>query len=311
MEKYYTEDIKKILGSNVTIKGNSKDRFFTNINTIQDADVKSLVWLDSRKKDRNELARKTKAKIIITDKNVDTGKLSDKKIFVIVKNPKLAFIKIASKLFSRKITYGIHSTATISDEAVIHKDVYIGPNTVVGKCKIEKGALIYGNSFLYDNVLIGENSIIHAGCIIGADGYGYARNEKKEFEKFPHFGGVIIEKNVEVGANTCIDRGTLGNTVIKEGAKIDNLVHIAHNVIVGKHSAVIANSMIGGSTVIGDYSWIAPSASLMNKVAISDNVTVGMGAVVTKDIPDGETWTGSPARPLNEFLDFLKKIKNL
>ena len=122
---------------------------------------------------------------------------------------------------------------------------------------------------------------------------------------------MIIEDFVEVGSNTSIDRGSLGNTIIKEGAKIDNLVHIAHNVIVGKSCLVIANSMIGGSTIIDDFSWIAPSASILNQVKIGKNVTVGMGAVVTKSIPDGETWTGVPAKPMQEFLEIQKKIKAL
>ncbi|MDQ3019949.1 MAG: UDP-3-O-(3-hydroxymyristoyl)glucosamine N-acyltransferase [Bacteroidota bacterium] len=311
MKKYTIEDITKILKSKVKIRGNSSSKFFNNVSTILDGNNKSLVWLDSRKKDKNELVMKTKSKIIITDKNVNIENLLSEKTFIIVENPKLAFIKVSGKLFSGKFKYEIHPTAFISKEARIDKDVYIGPFTYIGKCIIKKGSIIYGNTFLYDNVSIGKNVIIHAGCVIGSDGYGYERNEINEFEKFPHFGGVKIENDVEVGANTCIDRGTLGNTIIKEGAKIDNLVHIAHNVIIGKHTAVIANSMIGGSTTIGDYSWIAPSASLMNKVKIHDNVTVGMGAVVTKDIPDGEIWTGSPARPLKEFLEMLKKLKSL
>jgi len=147
--------------------------------------------------------------------------------------------------------------------------------------------------------------------VIGADGFGYQRNDKGEFEKFPHIGGVVIKDNVEIGSNTSIDRGALGNTIIEEGAKIDNLVHIAHNVKVGKHSAVIANSMIGGSTIIGDYSWVAPSVCMRDQISTGNNVTIGLGAVVLKSIPEGETWTGSPAKPLAEFLELQKKLKKL
>jgi UDP-3-O-[3-hydroxymyristoyl] glucosamine N-acyltransferase len=147
--------------------------------------------------------------------------------------------------------------------------------------------------------------------VIGSDGYGYQRNENLIFEKFPHMGGVIIEDNVDIGSNTCVDRGALGNTIIKEGAKIDNLVHIAHNVVIGRHCAIIANAMLGGSVVIADYSWVAPSASILNQVSIGKKVTVGMAAVVTKNIPDGETWAGVPAKPLKEFIETQKAIKNL
>jgi UDP-3-O-[3-hydroxymyristoyl] glucosamine N-acyltransferase len=147
LKKYSLADIKKILGAKVNIKGNSKDRFFNNVNTILDANEMSLVWLDSKKKDKNELAKNTKAKVIITDGNVDIKKLLTQKTFVIVEHPKLAFIQIATKLFTPKIKYGIHPGATVSEEAKIDKDVYIGPNTVIGKCEIKKGAIIYGNSF--------------------------------------------------------------------------------------------------------------------------------------------------------------------
>src|SRR5690606_230154 len=124
-----------------------------------------------------------------------------------------------------------------------------------------------------------RNVTINAGTVIGAEGFGYQRNENGEFEKFPHIGGVIINDNVDVGSNTSIDRGALGNTIIGEGAKIDNLVHIAHNVKVGKHAAVIAHAMIGGSSVIGDYSWVAPNSAIRDQISIGNRVTVGLGAV--------------------------------
>jgi len=117
-------------------------------------------------------------------------------------------------------------------------------------------------------------------------------------ERFPHIGGVQIEDDVEIGANTCIDRGTLGNTRIRKGAKIDNLVHIAHNVDVGENTAIIANAMIAGSTKIGANTWIAPSACLRDAINIGKDATVGLAALVTKDIPDGELWAGFPARKI-------------
>jgi UDP-3-O-[3-hydroxymyristoyl] glucosamine N-acyltransferase len=128
---------------------------------------------------------------------------------------------------------------------------------------------------------------------------------------FPHVGGVEIEDDVEIGANTCIDRGSLGNTIVRRGAKIDNLVHIAHNVVVGRNAFVIANAMIGGSTILGDGSWTSPSATLRDGIRIGDGATVGLGAVVTKSIPDGAVWMGTPARPISEFVAMQKKLKDL
>ena len=116
------------------------------------------------------------------------------------------------------------------------------------------------------------------------------------FEKFPHVGGVQIGDTVEIGANTCIDKGTLGDTVIGDGSKIDNLVHIAHNVKVGRSCAIIAHCMVGGSTVIGDYSWVAPSSCLRDQLVIGRHATIGLGSVVTKAVADGDTVYGVPAR---------------
>jgi len=228
-----------------------------------------------------------------------------------VKNPKLTFIRIVSHFFKSNDFTGIHPSAVIHPSAMIPESSYIGPNTYIGKCIIGENTIIHGNCYLYDNTQVGNNVTIHAGTVIGAEGFGYQRNEQGEFEKFPHIGGVIIGDNVDIGSNTSIDRGALGNTIIGEGAKIDNLVHIAHNVKVGKHSAVISHAMIGGSTIIGDYSWVAPNAALKDQIAIGQNVTVGMGAVVMKNIPNGETWTGSPAKNIMEYVKLQQKLKKI
>lgn len=148
----------------------------------------------------------------------------------------------------------------------------------------------------YDNihwsVVIGKNTVI------GADGFGYARAEDGTLVKMPHRGNVVIEENVEIGSNTCIDRAVVGSTVIGAGTKIDNLVHIAHGVKIGKNCLIVAGAVIGGSCEIGDNCFIGINASIKNKVKIGNNVTVGMCAVVLKDVPDGVTVIGNPARIL-------------
>lgn len=137
------------------------------------------------------------------------------------------------------------------------------------------------------------------GTYIGKDGFGYEWDGER-YVKFPHRGDVKIGKDVEIGSNTCIDRATLEGeaTEIGDGTKIDNLVHIAHNVKIGKHCLIVAGSIIGGSVTIGDRCYIGIGAMVKNKVKIGNDVTVGMGAVVLKDIPDGETWVGNPAKQL-------------
>lgn len=311
MKKYSISDLQEII-PNSSVIGYANSIFFSNAKAIKDADEESIVWINSSKEDRHMLLHETRAKVIICDTSLEVDiNVYPNKVFVVVDNPKLAFLRIIKSFFVSNYKYGVHPTAVIHSEAIISKNCYIGPNTYVGKSTIDENTIIDANCTIYDNVVIGKNVKVNANTAIGSEGFGYSRNEIGEFEHFPHIGGVLIEDNVDIGSNTSIDRGSLGNTIIKTGAKIDNLVHIAHNVIVGKHTAVIANVMIGGSVVIDDYSWVAPSASLMNQVKIGKNTTIGLGAVVTKSISDNQTWAGVPARPLDEFIDIQRKLKKL
>ena len=311
--RYNLNDIVKYLPEDYKILGNM-NAYFTNIKSIFDAESESLIWVNPTRHDRQTLLQNTAAKIIICDFELNTTeKLKDNSVCVInVKNPKLVFLRIAGNILRQQPVYTIHKTCIIEEGSSVHKNVFLGPNVYVGKnCTIDEGSVIQGNCHIYDNTVIGKNVTVNAGTVIGADGFGYQRNEKNELEKFIHIGGVIIEDDVEIGTNTSIDRGTLGNTLIKTGVKIDNLVHIAHNVTIGKHTMIIANSLIGGSTIIGDHCWIAPSATIRDAVNVGDNVTIGMGAVVTKDIPSGEIWAGSPARRMDILKEQIKKLENL
>lgn len=143
---------------------------------------------------------------------------------------------------------------------------------------------------------IHHTAIIMEGSVIGGDGFGYVRQEDQTFLKMPHTGNVVIEANVEIGSNTCIDRAVIGSTVIGEGTKIDNLVHIAHGVKIGKNCLIIAGSVIGGSTEIGDNVYVGIGAMIKNKLKIGKNAVIGMGAVVIRDVGEGETVVGNPAR---------------
>ncbi len=147
-----------------------------------------------------------------------------------------------------------------------------------------------GEIIIHHSVKIGEN------CSIGKDGFGYARENNGVLLKMPHTGNIEIAENVEIGSNVCIDRAVVGSTYIGAGTKIDNLVHVAHGVKIGKNCLIVAGSVIGGSCEIGDNCFIGINASIKNKVKIGNNVTVGMGAVVLKDVPDNVTVVGNPAR---------------
>ena len=226
-------------------------------------------------------------------------------------NARLDFMRVVQKFFALPRPHGVHPTAVISPAANIAANVSIGPLCSIGAAEIGTGSILHAGVHIYDGVRIGSNVIIHSGTVIGADGFGYERNEQGELVKFPHVGGVVIEDNVEIGANTCIDRGTLGNTHICAGTRVDNLVHIAHNVYVGTHAAIIAQTMVGGGTHVGDGTWVAPGACVRDRITIGDGATVGLGALVTKDVPDRVTVLGSPAREVAEYKRLLSVLNAL
>jgi UDP-3-O-[3-hydroxymyristoyl] glucosamine N-acyltransferase len=301
MKNIKVKEIIHLLNPADQVVGDTNN-YFNNFSTADIVNGESLDWINPLKSNKQEYLLQSKAKVIICGKDLEIpGDIKRNKCLILSDNPKLTFMRIANNFLDNKIEYGIHPTAIIHPDAVISENSYIGPYSYIGKSTIGGETVILGYAYIYDRVTIGNHVMIKAGAVIGADGFGYVRNEEDEFEKFPHIGGVVIKDHVEIGANTCIDRGALGYTIIEEGAKIDNLVQISHNVKIGKHSAVVSHVTIGGSTVVGDYSWIAPSVVLKDNIRVGNRSTVGMGAVVTKNIPDGETWSGPPARPINRF----------
>lgn len=228
-------------------------------------------------------------------------------------NARLTFMRAVARFFAPSAAPpGVHPTAVVDPTATIDPSASVGPYCIVGpRCSIGAGSNLHGHVTLYQNVRIGKGTSINSGTVIGADGYGYERNEAGELEKFIHIGGVVIEDEVEIGSNTSIDRGTLGDTVIERGARIDNQVHIAHNVRVGQDAAVIAQCMVGGGVQIGARAWLAPAAVIMNKAHIGSDAVVGLGAVVVKTVPAGQTVMGSPAQPDSEFRAVRAAVKEL
>lgn len=301
-------DFVSLLGDYETV-GNGTGTF-ANVKPADRADETSLIWISPSLKGKDVLMSRTRANLVLCHRE-ETFAPRAGQILIKVQDPKMSFIKILREVFGKPPAWGRHHSAVIDPEAVVDPETYIGPHSYIGKARIGKGTIVRGHVFIYDNVVIGHNVLIHPGVVIGGEGFGYARDEDGTAVHFPHVGGVVIEDSVEIGSNTCIDRGTLGETVIKAGAKIDNLVHIAHNVVVGRNAFVIANAMVGGSTVIGEESWIAPSVTLRDGIVVGDRAVVGLGAVVAKSVPAGETWLGSPARKLSEFQSLQRSLKTL
>lgn len=189
----------------------------------------------------------------------------------------------------------------ISPEAEIDPTVYIGYNcSIDGKIKIGANTVIENNVSISNSVIIGEDCLIHSGVVIGTDGFGFAFGEDGLPIKVEHFGGVHIGDRVEIGANTCIDRGTIENTLIYDDVKIDNLVHIAHNTVLHKGAVVVAGAIICGSAQIGENSYVAPGGIVKNQLMVGSNAFVGLGAVVTKPVEEHSVVAGVPAKEIRK-----------
>ncbi|MBK8956771.1 MAG: UDP-3-O-(3-hydroxymyristoyl)glucosamine N-acyltransferase [Saprospiraceae bacterium] len=279
------------------IEGDPTNISFNKASNLENSDDTSLIWLGAAKvKNPQELAS-LKANLVIAHQSLeDLVKAEGNQTFIFTEAPKETFIQILQKLFVSPPQAMIHPNAIIDPEAKIDNNVSIGAFCLIGKCEIGEGSIIHSHVVVHDQSKIGKRVLIKSHTTIGSDGFGYSKTQEGHYVKFPHLGGVVLEDDVEVGSNTCIDRGTLGNTVIGQNSKIDNLVHVAHNVKLGKNCLVIANVLIGGSTELGDDCWVAPSATLRDGLKITSGVTIGMGALVTKDLDVPGVYLGSPAK---------------
>lgn len=228
-------------------------------------------------------------------------------------NARLDFLRAIRAFFAPgRPEPGIHPSVVIAAGAKLGEDVNIGPLCTIARgVEIGAGTTLHAGVHVYSNVKIGARVIIHSGTVIGADGYGFERNEKGEFERFPHVGGVVIEDDVEIGSNVSIDRGALGDTRICARTKLDKCVHVAHNVTIGADTAVTAHVMLAGSSSVGERAWIAPSTAVRDGLRIGDDAMTGIGSVVTKPVPDGTTVAGNPARELDLHRTLQRKLRAL
>jgi UDP-3-O-[3-hydroxymyristoyl] glucosamine N-acyltransferase len=222
--------------------------------------------------------------------------------FLVTDEPRKLFQEVLKLKFSSRYNPCIEKSAFIHPKAQIGNECYIGHNVVIeADCIIGNNCEILHNTAILKNTIIGNNVRIGSNCGIGNFGFGYEKNNEGEYDLLEHTGNVIIEDDVHIHNNTCIDRAVIGSTIIRANVKIDNLVHIAHGVIIERNALIIANAMIAGSTIIGEGSWIAPSTSVKNQLKIGANTTTGIGAVILKDTETNSLMIGNPATTMEEY----------
>ncbi len=252
-----------------------------------------------------EEIRKSNASVILCHSSLKNNIKTKKTTLIFVENPRIWFIRCIKKYFQlNKKLKGIHPTANVKTK-LIGKDVYIG-----AFCNIESEVSIGNNTIIYSHVSIsgktriGNNVIIKPFATIGYDGFGFEENSEGIWEEFPHIGSVIIEDNVRIGSHTCIDRAIMEETKIGNGTKIDNLVHIGHNAKIGKNCYIVADSVVGGSCRIEDNVFLSMGTRIRNQKRVGRNSLIGLGAVVTKNIPMNSVSYGLPAKIISSRKEY-------
>ncbi|MFZ1729341.1 MAG: UDP-3-O-(3-hydroxymyristoyl)glucosamine N-acyltransferase [Bacteroidota bacterium] len=317
--------LAELLGASYEGRG---DLVLNGLAPIESASSGELTFLANKKYRKHLDSTVASAVIISTDMVMTRQDLSCLRM----KDPYLGFVH-ALRLFHPPTRYaeaGVHSGSFVDASAFLGEDVTIGAHACVGKnvrigngtvvaegcvirddSEIGEHCLIYPNVSILDRSRIGSRVIIHAGATIGSDGFGFAP-VGDVYEKIPQAGFVIIEDDVEIGSNSCVDRGTIGPTVIHRGAKLDNLVQIAHNVEIGENSLVVAQTGISGSTTLGRNVIIAGQVGLVGHITIGDRVTIGAQSGVSKDIfGEGKVFRGSPAREIRDELRLEAVMRHL
>jgi UDP-3-O-[3-hydroxymyristoyl] glucosamine N-acyltransferase len=310
-----------------------------NVAKIEDAQSGDITFLYLSAYEK--FFQSTEASAIIVKKNFDKSR--NDITYLEVDSPEKAFFAVLKKYFNPKFSLkGIDPSAFISKSVKIGENVSIGKNVVISEnCKIGSNTKIYHNTVILENSEIGDDclifpnvnirenckignrAIIHSGTVIGSDGFGFIPDEEGVYQKIPQIGNVIIEDDVELGSNVSVDRAAIGSTIIKRGCKIDNLVQIAHNVVIGEDTVISAQAGVSGSTKIGNHCILAGQAGLVGHIELGDNVVITAQSGVSKSFLRPGYYMGTPAseikshqklqaqlRNIPNYIDEIKNLKN-
>lgn len=329
-------EIAKITGGKISPE--SENISISKVSKLEDGTSGSLGFFSNPKYEKQLYSTECSAVFVPKDFVPTTDKHP---ALIFHENPYFAFCVILSRYFNpNKLKSGISDKSFINNTAKIGESVYvgdfvsIGEGTIIGNnCQIHSGvkimddciigenAVLFPNVVIYPGARIGKNFTAHAGSIIGSDGFGFAPINGR-YEKIPQVGNVVIEDFVEIGANCCIDRATMGSTIIKEGTKLDNMVQIAHNVEVGKHTVIASQTGVAGSTKIGDHCVFGGQVGIAGHIEIaSGNQFGGQSGITGSVLKTGQKMTGTPAMDVNSYLrgvvgmqkipNILKQLKEL
>ena len=306
------------------------DTLIEGVGTLADANSKQISFL-SNPAYREQLKTTRAAAVIVSAADAKNCPVNT----LIAADPYVSYARIAGCFDPRRTTKpGLHSSASIDSSSIIGREVYIGANAVIGPgceiadacfigpgsvliadCKLGIGTRLVANVTLCEGVQIGQRSVIHPGAVIGSDGFGLAFDQD-HWVKIPQIGSVKIGNDCEIGANTAIDRGAIGDTIIEDDVRLDNQIQIGHNVLIGAHTAMAGMVGISGSTKIGKYCMFAGSSGTVGHIQVADRTTVNFRSVITKSITEpGTVWSAAlPAQPLrdwNRSVVHLRRLESL
>ncbi|MBK7500799.1 MAG: UDP-3-O-(3-hydroxymyristoyl)glucosamine N-acyltransferase [Ignavibacteriales bacterium] len=320
--KISIKEIASLINGNVSGDINIE---ISNVAKIEEAKQGDLTFLYLPAYDKFFPATQASAIIVKTGFSKSRNDIT----YIEVDSPEKAFFTILKKFFTPEFPLNgidpsafIHPTAKLAENVAVGKNVVISYGCIIGadtkvfhntvvsdNVSIGEGCLIHSNVSIRENCILGNRVIIHSGSVVGSDGFGYSPNEKGEYEKIPQIGNVIIEDDVELGSNVSIDRAALGSTIIKRGCKIDNLVQIAHNVILGEDTVVSAQTGVSGSTKIGRHCILAGQAGLVGHIELGDNVIITAQSGVSKSIPKPGYYSGSPAMEMRSYQKMQAQVR--
>jgi UDP-3-O-[3-hydroxymyristoyl] glucosamine N-acyltransferase len=325
--EFSAHQIAEMLGG--TVEGNPEATVNT-LAKIEEGKPKSLSFLGNPK--YTQYIYKTDATIVIVSKDFKAEEpIKDTCTLIRVENAHASFGKLLeayNQIKNNKV--GIDKQTAIADSAKLGENLYIGAFTAIGdnvilgdnvkiypgsyigdNVKVGANTTIFADVKVYSDCVIGANCMIHAGVVIGADGFGFAPNSENQYNKVPQIGNVILEDYVEVGANTSIDRATLGSTIIRKGVKLDNLIQIAHNVEIGENTVIAAQTGVAGSTKIGKNCMIGGQVGFAGHITIGENVKIAAQSGVGNNVKDNEIVQGSPAFSIGDYKRSYVMFRNL